>query len=679
MRKTLLLISFIGCTFLLYAQQFNKDSLLQLTQTGSDYEKQQAYQLLLNQYRHNEPQTALLYANKLIEIHQKSGDDIALTKVYQSGGALYFRLGNFAKAREYYQQALDKATAQNNTDVQNEINSYLAGIYYAQGNLPLAAETYLRTLRYYESKNDKAALLSILNALGGIYSRQNNFSKALEYNLRALHIYEASSDKFRTLVGYDNIGNIYLRQGNLQKAEEFFNKSLAIYRELNNQAGIASTYYQLGNIAYRQESYSKAISFYKQSIQIGRTLQSQPLIANSALAMANAHAKLKQYPSAISAYQQVIGITKQLNMKIELEEAYRGLSDVYKIMKQQEKATTFGSLSRELKDSLYNDSTIKKLADLQLTYESEKKQKQIELLSKEQQLKELELKRERDSKNFFAYASVALAIVFLILIYFSILNKRIANNLRKQKNELERKNEEVMKQKEQLNQLNNVKDRFFSIISHDLRNNLTTMKLYFDLISNPEYKSSDHSEITRQISGSVENTIDLLENLLVWASAQIKGVPMHIQKLNLHSLIEENINLHSGTAHHKNITIENRSPEDGVALGDIDMINLVLRNLISNAIKFTNEGGHILVECNTINQEQVVSVKDNGIGISKENLDKLFDQHLHPSTKGTGNEKGTGLGLMLCKDFVERNKGKIWVESEKNKGTSFYFSLPVAN
>ncbi len=677
MKKKLILTWLLLCTALLQAQQFNKDSLLQVTQSGNEREKQQAYLALVNYYRNNDPETALQYLYRLIDIHKALGDEVALAKSYQTGGVLYFRLGNFPRAKEWYMLALDKYIAQKNTDAQNEMNSYLAGIYYAQGNLPLAAETYLKALRYYEDKNDRAAILSILSSLGNIYSRQNNFSKALEYNLRAIRIYEASSDKFRTLVGYDNIGNIYLRQGNLSKADEFFKKSLYIYKELNNRAGEASTYQQLGNIADKQNDPEQAISYYQQSIQIAKELKSQPLQATSELAIANSYSKLKLYKQAILFYQSSIKISKSLDMKIELEEAYRGISEAYKAIKQQEKATTFGELSRELKDSLYNDSNIKKLADLQLLYESEKKQKQIELLSKEQELHELAIKRERDMKNFFAYASVVLGIVFIILIYFSIQNKKIANNLRKQKNELERKNEEVMKQKEQLNQLNNVKDRFFSIISHDLRNNLTTMKLYFDLVSNPEYKQTDHSEITRQISGSVENTIDLLENLLVWASAQIKGVPIHIQKLNLHSLIQENINLLSGIAHQKNITLSNLSPEDTVAMGDIDMINLVLRNLISNAIKFTNEGGAIEATCKKEGAFYVVGIKDNGVGISKENLEKLFDQHLHPTTKGTGNEKGTGLGLMLCKDFIERNNGKIRVESEKGKGTTFYIELPA--
>lgn len=299
------------------------------------------------------------------------------------------------------------------------------------------------------------------------------------------------------------------------------------------------------------------------------------------------------------------------------------------------------------------------------------------MLNKEQQIRESELTREREVRSLFTIASVILGFLFLALVVFTIQNRRFAKSLQKQQAELIEKNANILEQKEKLDQLNTVKDRFFSIISHDLRNNLTTMKLYFDLISNKDYVPQDNGEITKQISGSVENTIDLLENLLVWASTQIKGVPIDIQKLHMHTLVQENINLLSGAAHQKNITLQNNVTEDAVAFGDIDMINLVMRNLITNAIKFTGENGLVSVHSTTENNNRIIAIQDNGVGMSLENMEKLFNQHLHPTTKGTANEKGTGLGLILCKDFITRNGGNIWVESTKNKGTTFFFSLPL--
>jgi two-component system, sensor histidine kinase and response regulator len=661
----------------LNAQQYRTDSLLQIVENGSDNDKLSALQFLAQSVRNSNPQQAILYIQQAIDKAKSLGNEDELAKALQILASLEYRRGNFTAAKDNYQEALNHFSDANNNKVVADILSALGGIHFSQGNLPMASDCYLRALRIYEGLADKVGMMSVYGSLGNVYARQNNFSKSIEYNLKALSLYEESSDKFRTLIGYENIGNIYFRQKNPDRARYYFSKALVIYSDIQNKTGVATTLFQLGNIEQISEQHNKAIDLYKRSIVICEALKMQPLLVSNLNAMAASYAQLRLYNKAIPIYQQVIKLAKSIDSKIELEEAYQGLAQIYQTTQEKEKATTFNALSKELKDSLYNDSNLKKLTDQQLVYESEKKQQQIELLHKEQQIRTIELQQEKQTTNLFIIAAAILGFLFVVLVVFSIQNRRIAKSLRKKQSELIDKNTSISEQKEKLDQLNKVKDRFFSIISHDLRNNLTTMKLYFDLVSNKDYEPQDTSEITRQISGSVENTIDLLENLLIWASAQIKGIPIHQQKLNVHTLSQENINLLSGVAHHKSIRLNNEVEEHSIAFADIDMINLVLRNLISNAIKFTPEHGTITIKTRLQDEKCIVSVQDNGVGISNENLTILFNQHEHPTTKGTANEKGTGLGLILCKDFVERNGGTIWVESEKDKGTTFFFSLPL--
>ncbi len=660
----------------LFAQQINSDSLQQIISTGADADKLVALQIIAQLNRNNNPQLAIQYLNQAIQYATELKDDASHAKALQTLAAIEFRMG-ITTAKEHYTEALGYYVNLKNTKNIADVTAALAGIYFSQGNLPLSSENYLKALRYYEELKDKVGMVNVFNALGSIYARQNNFSKSIEYNLKAISLYEESSDKFRALVGYDNIGNSYLRQQEPQKAKTYFLKSLALYTEFNNNPGIASTLYQLGTIEQLDGHSEKAINYFKRSLFMSEQIKALPIMVSNYNAMGATFVSIRLYDKAIQSYQKAIQLSKNIDSKIELEEAYQGLAIVYKLTQENEKATTFSTLSKELKDSIFNDSSLKKLTDQLLVYESEKKQQQIELLHKEQQINEIELTKEKAVTNLFTIASIVLGVLFIFLIAFTIQNRRIAKNLRKQQIELIDKNASIMEQKEKLDQLNSVKDRFFSIISHDLRNNLTTMKLYFDLVSNKEYVPIDTSEITKQISSSVENTIDLLENLLIWASAQIKGVTIHRQKLNIHSLSQENINLLNSAAHQKNISLVNSVDENITAFADIDMINLVLRNLISNAIKFTPESGSISLLASITEQKCIVEIKDNGVGISTENLAKLFNQHEHPSTKGTANEKGTGLGLMLCKDFIERNGGTIWAESQKDNGTSFFFSLPL--
>lgn len=674
-----ILILFIYCNITtVRAQQINTDSINAILHSTGDKEKVTFLYNLSKNLSNNNPNLAIDYINQAIESALKTYDADALAKCYQLLAGIHFRFGAFPKAKEYFLQSLNYYTQTKNEKGKAEVNNSIASINFAQGNFPAAVEGYLNSLKFYEDINDRQGMLSTLNNLGSVYTKQNNFSKAIEYNLRAIKLYEESADRLRTVVGYDNIGNIFLRQGNLLKAKEYFNKSLKIYSESNNNTGTAYTLNQLGNIEAKLDKDQNAVTLFLKSLSICEKLNTQPLIVKNLNDLASSYSNLGDYVKAIETYKRSISIAKRLNyLIIELDEAYKGLSDIYKITNQIGKATTFSILSNQIQDSLFNDSIVKRLSDISLRYESEKKQSQIEILSKERAIKESELLREKQISTIFIISSIILFIIFIVLIYFFIQNKHITRNLKKQKSELEAKNKAILEQSEKLNQLNTVKDRFFSIISHDLRNNLTTMKLYFDLISHPEYTDYDNKEVTKNISTSVENTIDLLENLLIWASAQIKGVPIHIQKINLHSLALENLNLLHNAAIQKHINLTNNIGENITAYGDMDMIRLVIRNLIANAIKFTGDYGSIVISATLENDMCNICISDNGVGISKSSLDKLFIQNLNPTTKGTANEKGTGLGLILCKDFIERNKGRIWVESEEGKGSKFCFELPV--
>ncbi|MFN7313732.1 MAG: tetratricopeptide repeat protein [Bacteroidota bacterium] len=666
------LFVWFSCYHLLAQGQQLADSLLQATQ---NYPQQATETYLrLAQLNSNNPARAIEYSNQAVDA---ALSPIQKTKALHFLGNLYFRTGNSSKALQAYKSELEQAQTADLPKQEAEAKSALGAVYFITGNLSESLNQYLQALRYYESSNDKSNILSVYSGLASIYLKQNNFSKSLEYNLKAVQVYEQSANKFKTLMGYDQIGNLYLLQKDYVKANDYLNKSLKLYKELNNRAGEASILIQLGNIQQQSGNTDKAISYYRNSLQLSKELKMLPLQASALNALAVSYETNKLYEYAIDAAKQAKEIAQASNLKIELELSYDILSRLYKKKSDPEKAITFQNLSKELKDSLYNDSTLKQLADLQLRYESEKKQQQLELQQKEQELLEIELTNERITRKRFIYFSIILTIGLIVVFYFYNQNRKFAKHLQQQKVELEKTTEEIIKQKEELGQLNQIKDRFFSIISHDLRNSLTTMKLYFDLISNKTYKpETNHEELTKQISSSVENTIDLLENLLVWAKAQIKGIDFNPKVLQVSDIVQKNVNLLNGSAHQKNIRLENITDEDLYVFADEDMFHLVVRNLLANAIKFTNTGGNVTIHTEENPTHVTVHVTDSGVGIGKESLEKLFTKTQNPSTLGTGNEKGTGLGLMLCKEFVLKNNGQIHVESIQGQGSTFSVSLP---
>ncbi|MDD2196157.1 MAG: ATP-binding protein [Bacteroidales bacterium] len=248
-----------------------------------------------------------------------------------------------------------------------------------------------------------------------------------------------------------------------------------------------------------------------------------------------------------------------------------------------------------------------------------------------------------------------------------------------QKNiEIEHQKKELEKQRGELEALNATKDKFFAIIAHDLKNPFSTVLGLSELLAREfeTFDSKSLKDFITQIYKYSNNTFNLLENLLQWSMLQTDRIPLRPTVINLKHVIEENLELLTGNAKNKNIEMQIISSNACSAYIDANQITTVVRNLISNAIKFTPNNGKIIVRVDDDGEFWRVSISDNGIGIDKKDIKKLFLIDSNPTTIGTSQEKGTGLGLILCKEFVERNGGHIWVESTHGKGSTFSFTVP---
>ena len=234
----------------------------------------------------------------------------------------------------------------------------------------------------------------------------------------------------------------------------------------------------------------------------------------------------------------------------------------------------------------------------------------------------------------------------------------------------------------EIKKLNATKDKFFSIIAHDLKSPFNSLLGFSSMLNDniEKYDREEQKNFIGIIHSGIQNTYKLLEALLLWSQSQQGSVDFKPEKLKLYSLINENIQLLTQSAENKKIKIINKTAENIYVNADKNMLSTIVRNLISNAIKFTNKGGDIEIACLPTEPSlsfMKIYVKDTGLGILKEKQKKIFDIAENTSTKGTDGEEGTGLGLILCKEFVEKHGGKIWVESEVGKGSSFIFTLPV--
>jgi len=322
------------------------------------------------------------------------------------------------------------------------------------------------------------------------------------------------------------------------------------------------------------------------------------------------------------------------------------------------------------------------IANKELVFQNEEKEKRAEelIIANKELAFQNKVREKRAAELDIAYEELAFQnkVKEKRAAELSNANKELAF----QNKEKEKRAAELIianKELKQLLQLNSDKDLFISILAHDLRSPFVSILGFLNLLVE-NIRTYDINEIEEHInivSHAAKNTFNLLEDLIIWTQSQSGKLPYEPQKLNFSDICADAVEVLKLTANEKNITINQFVAEVIIVYADINMLKTVLRNLVSNAIKFTNLGGRIDIYAEKTQSNIIISVSDEGIGIAPEILNKLFDITQIHSTIGTADEKGTGLGLLLCKEFVEKHDGKIWVESELGKGSKFKLSLPL--
>jgi two-component system, sensor histidine kinase and response regulator len=263
-------------------------------------------------------------------------------------------------------------------------------------------------------------------------------------------------------------------------------------------------------------------------------------------------------------------------------------------------------------------------------------------------------------------------------IKYGIERKKHQLELEKLNAELEQK---VIERTKVLKELIVTKDKFFGIIAHDLKNPFTGLLGASEILSKnaDSFDSKGIQEMSSILHSSAKNIYAMLENLLEWARTQTGNINYNPENINITQIISENFKYIKIFADNKNIKLSSEVLQGLNVTADKNMINTILRNLLNNAVKFTKKGGNVIISAMKIENNIIFSVKDSGIGIPQKDIDKLFRIDIKYSNRGTNDETGTGLGLILCKEFVEKHNGQIWVESTQDKGTEFKFTIPVSN
>jgi signal transduction histidine kinase/Tfp pilus assembly protein PilF len=618
--------------------------------------------------------------DSLLSVINSSTADTSLARSLIDLGYLYEHQDPDS-AEIMYQKALQLSEKLSSQTFIALSKNKIGNTYLYKGDYGNAIEHYLAALRIYEELGDKTGKSKAYNNISIVYLYQKNYPSAIDYLERSLKLAEELNDKTLMRSKFINFGYVYNELKDYEKSQQYYMKALKLFEEAGDRRGVSTCYINMGVNHKSRGEYEKALDYYLKALKTKEELNEKKGLSIINVNIAEVYSAMNKNNEAVAYALRGLDIAKHIGALELQKDAYKMLFAAYDSLGNYRSAYEYHKLYTQVNDSIYNIENSKEINELLTKYDSDKKEKENELLAKDNEIKHLALEKEATLRNYLI-ALTAVVILIVLVVSSRLYLKRKANRLLMMKNDLiTKQKKELAENVKKLHELNATKDKLFSIIGHDLRTPFQAIIGFSELLKNDSsqvYTDKMRSKV-EHINMAGKNTSALLSNLLEWSRSQTGSIDYKPEKLLLKNSIENEAEILNINAKKKNIIIDISIPEDIVIFADRNMVSTVLRNLISNAIKFTHENGNISVTAIKENGFIKISVADNGIGISPDIIGKIFDIDFQSSAKGTNNETGTGLGLVLCREFVERNGGKIGVESVLGKGSVFSFTLPSAN
>ena len=627
---------------------------------------------LIPYYFRNEPLQALKKADKMLTIAQ-----LEENQKYKIRAQRYIGISN-SYLKSYHEEALAECAkieinAKTNGFIEELILVKLdfADIYRQIGENTKSLE-YQKEAYHLADSAEIHDLISItLNNHAKTYIELEDFDRAnqaLKQSLRHAKLFEQEEIIAETNIIY---GDMYQNVFNHESALQHYQEAHAIYLKLKKDIQIAISLFKIGKCYFSMEEKELAFQNQLHALTIRNRIKDRTGLAESYNEIGRLCIDNEEYQRAINNLNLGLNYAEMINNNLLMQQSYDYLILGYMGLQDYQNAHLYQKKLAAIDELIYTEASEKKVRELESRNEIEDRDQQIRNL--------VLLKEESDQKlaitNKFLFTLILLLVVVLVSVIIFIRSYR---DKRKINRILQERNEQVVEQNEKLSELNSTKDKFFSIIGHDLKSPLNSLSAFSHLLINHTASLSEEEirTIARDLDKSLKNLYELLENLLGWASSQTGKINFKPENFKIVEVIRENIRLLAKAARNKSIKIEVLADEEITVNADINSIKTVIRNLLSNAIKFTRDEGVITIFVDEWKDCVEIGVHDTGIGMSQEDQQKIFDISAKHSTMGTNQEKGTGLGLILCKEFIERNHGTLMVESELGVGSTFKFTLP---
>jgi len=680
MRQLLILAVYL-ISISVFSQSEKIDKLtVQIAYLNADSTKVDMSLVLINElFKQKDYSKALLYINET----SKLSDDLKYIKGQAESS--YIRALIFTERNDYF-NAIDNYKRSRNLYLQikdtlgvAKVSNSIGLVEIKRGNYKVGLQNSLSAIDIFEKQYLKDELSAAYNNLAEAYYKTNQIDKAIEYNFKALEVRKEINDKDGIKISTKNIAGLYSILKEHRKAIEYYEKALDILNPKTDQDLRGEILPKLGSEYLRFKEYDKASEYLLEGLKYNRQQDNKEGLLRALNAIGHLNLQNKKLKLAERQLNEAYEIAQKTDDKTELLENYKLHIALDSTRGYYQNAFFWQNKFYNLKDSLSKINRPVFPTELE----------HLDLINDNSNRKDLTDNTESKatevstslSNPYILYGVLAAFIVLLSLLIYSLLKTKTHKDaLEKQKDilaEEQIRTEAILEQTHHLEEVNQVKDKLFSIVSHDLKDSISSIKAFLDLLNEDSISKDEFYELIPELSENANNASSLLFNLLNWSKSQMQNLEPKPELFNIQEVFQTKIALVEQKVEDKRIVLIDESQDDFI-YADRSMVEIVIQNLITNAVKFSRTGDVITISNIEVNGKSLICIEDTGVGISKDNIDKLFAAHKNFTTAGTKNEKGTGLGLSIAKDLVELNNGRIWVESTEHVGSKFFVELPKA-
>ncbi|GAB5464787.1 MAG: hypothetical protein Kapaf2KO_02230 [Candidatus Kapaibacteriales bacterium] len=626
------------------------------------------YNVLAASFRSIDKEKALDYISRALELHEEGIINQPQSQTFNIYGNILYDQGLYSSAAEEYSKNLKYVISVNDTGGIGYSYNDLGYIYYKLDDKEKAKSNYLKALDYLRESNFIDPMAHTYSNLMLVCTYNDEIELAEKYLDSSLYYYKqiGFTSEIRRVFSYRGI--IYSQLGQTLKADSVFRRTLNefTYKDYTDSLFLASLYRFVGVNWMTGGEEERSFQYFDTAIYIAKKLNYNDEISKSMLQKALSLVWSGDTLSSIKTIKENIEFAEKNKLINSAIQSYDLLLGLEKYMSESDYLQALKGFV-DIKEQYVQEM---------ITEGINTKQSQIEI----DLVKEKNKLLAYNSKNDKILLNLALISIFIgLILFFSLIylynkQKKLAQQLNDSKSDLENS---VLLQKE----LNDTKDKFFSIIAHDLKNPFGAFKLSLNMMYEDydSFSEEEKKEYLKELSISSDNLSNLLNELLTWSLSQRGKIEFSPSVNPAETLFDLALSGVLPQATKKGIRISKNGLEERSIYCDPMMFSTIIRNLVSNAVKYSTEGSRVSIYLNNSDTFNIITIKDQGIGMDSQQVKELFKGIRKSSTPGTDNEKGTGLGLVMVKEFVERHEGKIEVESEIGKGTTFHIFLPAKN